>query len=503
MPSVRVLLFVAAVSGAMTLHIGAVGQAETITRRFTPADQETGRYQYVPFQVPAGAGVLRVAYEYDRANGENVVDLGVFEPGPLDLGTAAFRGYSGGSKGGFTIGPVRATPGYRPGALPSGTWHVLLGLYRVREAGVEVTLRIETGPADNVSPSAPAPTIAAAASDSDQQAARPGAPDGSPQRAGVRAGDPEGGSTAKWYMGAVHIHTEHSDGIVGMAEMKRLTRAAGFDFVAITDHNNTTHTHDLSPEDADGGRPLLITGEEVTTPGGHANVWGLKPGGWVDFRVKAGDTRIAEIVAAARRQGGLFSINHPTSTCVGCGWDHAVVDGIEAVEISNGRHGEVDRALDFWDMLLRTGRRITGVGSSDWHGPPNPMDVANVRVLASALTPDAVLAAIRAGHVIVTNGARYSTPHISARAGATTAGIGESFAVSEGTQVTVVIDAADLTFGRVHVIGNRHAARVVPLDERGAARLEWPAQHGYVRFELYAQDESPVAYTNPIYFVPR
>ena len=79
-------------------HRAVARAPHTIVKHFTPADRVSGRYQYVPFDVPAGTTTLRVAYDYNRSNGENVVDLGVFEPGSLDLGTPAFRGYSGGAK---------------------------------------------------------------------------------------------------------------------------------------------------------------------------------------------------------------------------------------------------------------------------------------------------------------------------------------------------------------------------------------------------------------------
>src|SRR5437016_858327 len=62
---------------------------------YTPQDRETSRYQYVPVPVPEGTTRLTIAYAYDKAGGANVVDLGLFEPGSLDLGTPAFRGWSG------------------------------------------------------------------------------------------------------------------------------------------------------------------------------------------------------------------------------------------------------------------------------------------------------------------------------------------------------------------------------------------------------------------------
>src|SRR5687767_3311075 len=83
-------------------------RARVIKVRYTPQDRAAGRYQYVPFDVPAGTTRLAFGYEYDGANGGNVVDLGLFDPGPLDLGTSAFRGWSGGARKRVTIGETEA-----------------------------------------------------------------------------------------------------------------------------------------------------------------------------------------------------------------------------------------------------------------------------------------------------------------------------------------------------------------------------------------------------------
>ncbi len=76
------------------------------------------------------------------------IDLGLFEPGPLDLGTTTFRGYSGGARSEIILTHAEATPGYRVGTLPHGRWHALLGLYRVATSGVDVTVTIETATRD-------------------------------------------------------------------------------------------------------------------------------------------------------------------------------------------------------------------------------------------------------------------------------------------------------------------------------------------------------------------
>src|SRR5438128_1274509 len=93
------------------------------------------RYQYLPFTVSPDTEAVTISYSYSGEDGSSVIDLGLFEPGPLTLGTASFRGYSGGAQRTITVGRRHASPGYKTGALPAGTWHVMLGMYRVAAAG--------------------------------------------------------------------------------------------------------------------------------------------------------------------------------------------------------------------------------------------------------------------------------------------------------------------------------------------------------------------------------
>ena len=312
----------------------------------TPADRDPGRYQYVPVTIAEGTTPITIAYRYDRANGANAVDLGLFEAGPLTLGTRAFRGWSGGSRDQAVVAVDEAAPGYWPGALPAGEWHVALGLYKVAPAGVGVELQVET----SRSSLGPTPALAP----------RPDEP--------IRRGE-------AWYAGDLHVHTLHSDGSVSAAAAARAAREAGLDFIAITDHNNTTHQ--LETTDAPG--LLAITGEEVTTPGGHANVWGLR------------------------------------------GW-----------------RGEIDF-------------RLAGVGSSDWHRAPAPLGRAGVRVRAEELSTQAILAAIRAGRVVVMGDARTPPPILTVRAGNATAGIGDTLRLRADEVFDVEVVAADPAFAKSRV----------------------------------------------------
>ena len=83
------------------------------------------RYQYLPFTVSAETEAVTISYSYSGDDGSSVIDLGLFEPGPLTLGTASFRGYSGGAQRTITVGRnIRIARLSRPDRCPPAQWHV-------------------------------------------------------------------------------------------------------------------------------------------------------------------------------------------------------------------------------------------------------------------------------------------------------------------------------------------------------------------------------------------
>jgi hypothetical protein len=439
--------------------------------RYTPPDREIGRYQYVPFTVPAGAARLTVGLAYDRAAGANVLDLGLFEPGSLDLGTPAFRGWSGDAAAQVTIGPAEATPGYWPGPLPAGEWHVLLGLYKVAPGGVEITLTTETSAVPGAEPASP---ILPARSTG-------------PLRAGPA-----------WFSGGVHLHTVHSDGRSTAADTCRRAREAGHDFVVLTDHNNTTHQ--LEP--INEPELLRVVGEEVTTPGGHASVWGLGGGrDFVDFRLIPGDERIKDLVRAATERDALFTINHPRSACAGCAWEHAIPPGVAAIEITEAGAATRQAQMALWDTLLRRGRRIVAVGSSDWHGPDRPIGVASIRVWARELSEKAILDGVRAGRVVIMADGVTLPPTLVVRGGGEEARIGDTLTVDRGSFAEVeVATPAVLAGGRVDLVWDGTVVDSATAALARPVRFQGPvSKDGYVRAHVSTADGTLVAVTNPVF----
>jgi hypothetical protein len=300
--------------------------------RWTSADRVEAEYRYLPFEVPPGTGAVAVQLAYDRTAA--VLDLGVFDP-------ERFRGWSGGARAGFVITTEAATPGYLPGSLPAGEWQVILGLYRIPDAGAEFTLDVRVE-AERGKPGStdlrPAPVPAPG----------PLPPRPPPRRLPALPG-------RRWLAGDLHAHTLHSDGTLTVDQLACLARARGLDVLFVTDHNTTSHHADLPAATARTG-VLLLPGQEVTTSTGHANCFGGT--GWIDFRQPAD-----QWLAAAESRGGLLSVNHPVAGP--WAWHQPLSRPTPLVEAWHGTWDGFDPLpLDWW----RTAGGVP-VGGSDWHRP--------------------------------------------------------------------------------------------------------------------------------------
>src|SRR5215831_7630831 len=131
--------FFGAEAGPKCARIQALAQTLHLTQ---PKNGEP-HYQYVPFQVPPGSSQITISYDYDHANGLNALDIGLFDSRFTERegDISGFRGWSGGRRSEFSVSREAATPGYIPGELPSGTWRIIVGLYRIVPNGVDVSFK--------------------------------------------------------------------------------------------------------------------------------------------------------------------------------------------------------------------------------------------------------------------------------------------------------------------------------------------------------------------------
>ena len=87
--------------------------------------------------------------------------------------------------------------------------------------------------------------------------------------------------------------------------------AAGLDFIGTAEHNTSTATQTWGKYVAEDF--LVISGEEVTTRGGHWLATGLPAGTWIDWRYRPEDERLQRLmyVGATRAKHHLVVIAPP------------------------------------------------------------------------------------------------------------------------------------------------------------------------------------------------
>lgn len=334
--------------------------------RWTRADRARESWPRLPFQVPPGTSAVEV--ELTVADPAAVLDLGC-------EGAAGWRGWSGGARRRYAITPTAATPGYLPGEPEAGTWHVILGLHRVPESGVDYTVTVGLGGEPVVEPERPAPPV--------------------PQRPPRRELPAAAG--LRWVAADFHAHTLHSDGELTVPELAANAVVAGLDALAVTDHNTVAHHAELADVGSRYGI-ALIPGQEVTTEYGHANAFGDI--GWVDFRTPAADW-----VTTVEARGGLLSVNHPLAA--DCAWRHPLPVRPPLAEVwhSSWLAPEWGGPVSWWQAW---GMGTTPIGGSDWHRDDGTrLGVPTTWVAVDADAPDlagAVLDGLRAGRTAVSAG---------------------------------------------------------------------------------------------------
>ncbi len=388
-PGRRAVLAYGAAAGVSTL--AAVGfdgaEAEAAqgrqVRRTVRGHLAAGAPDFVhlPVQVPEGVRELTVRYRYDRpevpaGTPGNALDIGVFDERGTQLGGRGFRGWSGGFRDAFTLSAEKATPGYLPGPVRPGTWHVVLGPYTVAPRGMdyEVTVELRYG--------------------SPGSTPRPVYP---PERARGRG--------RAWYRGDCHLHTVHSDGARTPAEVAAAARRAGLDFLATTEHN-TTSGH-AAWEGLWGDDLLVLCGEEVTTRNGHWLALGTDPGTFVDWRYRARDGVWPRFARAVHRAGGLVVPAHPHCPFVGCRWKFGF-EGADAVEVWNGPWtADDEHAVAAWDnLLVARDDWLPAMGNSDAHREGQDVGLPQTVVYADDLARGPLLEALRAGRSYLAESSR-------------------------------------------------------------------------------------------------
>jgi predicted metal-dependent phosphoesterase TrpH len=229
--------------------------------------------------------------------------------------------------------------------------------------------------------------------------------------------DPAFSAPGRFWRGNLHTHSTLSDGVLPPEEVIRRYRAEGYDFISLTDHFVEPYGYPIADTRGfrDANFTTLIGAELHSGRLANGHIWHVLAVGLPldfarshspSFRPVPGQESGAEIAARAAAAGAFVTIAHPQWSGLTVA-DAASVTAAHAVEIYN--HGcavGCDRG-DGWavaDQLLEGGRRLTAIATDDAHFYEPDHFGGWVMVKAPANTPEALLAALKAGHFYASQG---------------------------------------------------------------------------------------------------
>ena len=298
-----------------------------------------------------------------------------------------------------------------------------------------------------------------------------------------------------WYKGNLHLHSTNSDGRKTPEEIVQIYRDHGYQFVSFTEHEHYTHNSGLSTEDF-----LVIPGVEFACDqpepwriyhllgiGRHAaGKEASAENGFTDgqrFAMKKWDgletiQSTAEEIHAANN---LAVFNHPIWSRLELS-DFVDLQGFFAMEIYN--YGcEVDNrtglSIDYWDSLLRRGRKVWGIATDDSHFIIKDYCGGWVMVNAPELTIEAITDALESGNFYSSCG-----PEIY------------DFSVEDGVARIGCSDVREIHFVTYESFGHSIFAEEGLSLRSGEFHLS--GQELYVRVEI-VDHSGRTAWSNPIF----
>ncbi|MEO0380185.1 MAG: CehA/McbA family metallohydrolase [Pseudomonadota bacterium] len=229
--------------------------------------------------------------------------------------------------------------------------------------------------------------------------------------------DPTFAAPGRFWRGNLHTHSNRSDGVLEPEEVCRRYREEGYDFLALTDH--FIGAYDYPIVDTTGFREAgftTILGAEVHSGAmENGELWhilavglplGFAPSNSPGFVPVAGMETGPELAQRCRDAGAFVAIAHPEWGGLSLA-DARSLESAHAVEVYNhGCQVGADRAEGFWhlDRLLEEGRKLTLCATDDAHFSEPDHFGGWTMVKATENTPEALLAALKAGHMYASTG---------------------------------------------------------------------------------------------------
>lgn len=320
-----------------------------------------------------------------------------------------------------------------------------------------------------------------------------------------------------FYRGNLHTHTNRSDGDAPPEQVIAAYRDAGYDFLAVTDHNIKLDKSEFSTLESDSFK--LIEGEEVSdaVPSFHPPEYYTRPYVSVHGNALCSKQRIGgqlhqttaeavlNILERMRAVAPTVQLNHPNYESALTLADLLPIQGSYLLEIAN-QHPYVNNEgvpqwpgderismEDMWDRLLSAGQRVYGTATDDSHDlfrDPGfnrrlPMQ-GWVQVAASELSDVAICGALAAGDFYASNGVSLSSIQYD----------GKFFSI----QVDVPAEEEEPveSMRRFTTLFIGKDGRILKMDESDQPQYELTGSELYVRAVVMRQDGKK-AWVQPVF----
>lgn len=257
----------------------------------------------------------------------------------------------------------------------------------------------------------------------------------------------------RFWRGNLHTHSDRSDGAWSPEKVVRHYREAGYDFLAVTDHFRAEHGFPLTDTRALRTPDFTtLLGAELHAPATEiGSIWHIVAVGLpLGFRPPAPGETGPELARRARAAGAFIGMAHPAASLL-TPEDAQSLDAAHAIEVYNALSAREDRG-DSWhltDILLSRGHRLSAYAADDAHFQPRdpPGCAAWVHVRAESLTPEALLAALKAGHHYASTGPELHDVRVDDGLLVVRCSPVRKILVTGGTPGLQVVEGEDLTEG--------------------------------------------------------
>jgi hypothetical protein len=205
-----------------------------------------------------------------------------------------------------------------------------------------------------------------------------------------------------WLKGNLHCHTTESDGALSPSDAAAGYAALGHDFLALTDHDRIT-----DPQAVDAHGLILVPSVELTAADGelgtefHLLGIGIAPG----ITLPPPSTSGAVSSAWLRAHGAATFVAHPHWSGLTTADVLALqIDGLEVMNTGTVLDSLKGDGSAMWDEGLLRGRTWSAIATDDTHWHTIERGRGWTMIHAEARTPEAIVAALRAGRFYASTG---------------------------------------------------------------------------------------------------